>query len=83
MTSYSTSEDYCKNIFDTICDKDGFITKNDILDALDESGIVADDPRISKLIIKLSKFSRIDKINLETFLDFSSDCIGLIEKSIN
>ncbi|MED7788486.1 glutaminase A [Francisella sp. 19X1-34] len=83
MTSYSTIEDYCRNIFDVICDKDGFITKNVILNALSDSGILTDDPRIHKLITKLDDFSRVDKIDFEAFLDFSSDSISLIEKSIN
>ncbi|MDE4986393.1 glutaminase A, partial [Francisella tularensis subsp. holarctica] len=55
-TTSSSGEDYYKNNFSAICDKDGFMTKTDILDILDESGISNDDPRINKLIAKLNKF---------------------------
>lgn len=79
----SIGEDHYKNIFNAICDKDGFMTKSDILDILNESGITAYDPRISNLTEKLDKLSRVDKIDFETFQDLTFESIGLIEKAIN
>ncbi|ABO47545.1 MULTISPECIES: glutaminase A [Francisella] len=82
-TTSSSGEDYYKNIFSAICDKDGFMTKTDILDILVESGISNDDPRITKLIAKLNKFCDIDKIDFDTFQEITFENIGLIEKAIN
>lgn len=82
-TSYTVGEDHYKKIFEAICDESGYITKVDILDNLYTNGIVADDPRISKLISRLDKLSPLDKIDFENFMDISCDSIGLIEKSIN
>ncbi|MGQ4003541.1 glutaminase A [Francisellaceae bacterium CB52] len=83
ITAGTVGEGHYKKIFEAICDKDGYITKNDILDNLQSSGIVNDDPRIKKLISRLDELSRVDKISFELFMDISSDTIGIIEKSIN
>ena len=79
----SSGEDYYKNIFNAICDKDGFMTKTDILDILVESDISNDDPHITKLISKLDKLSDIDKIDFDTFQEITFETIGLIEKAVN
>ena len=83
ITSCTVGEGHYQNIFNAICDKDGYITKMESLNNLYSAGIVNNDPRISKLISRLDKFSRVDKIDLELFMDISSDSIGIIEKSIN
>jgi len=83
ITPCTVGEDHYKNIFEAICDKDGYITKMDILDNLYINGIVDDDPRIHKLTSQLNELSRVDKINFEQFMEISSESIGIIEKSIN
>lgn len=82
INTCSIGEEHYKTIFNAICDKDGFITKMDILDTLSESGIVFDDPRIKVLIESLEDYSRIDKIDFDTFQDITCESISLLEKSI-
>ncbi len=78
----SISEDHNKKIFEVICDRDGYITKKDIIDNLHANGIVQDDTRIKKLMLNLDELSKVDKIDFELFMEISSDSIGIIEKSI-
>lgn len=83
INACSIGEDLYRNIFDAICDKNDYLFKSDITDILNDSGIAADDPRISKLMNSLSELSHTDKIDFEIFQDITSESISLIEKSIN
>ncbi|QLE79581.1 glutaminase A [Francisella sp. Scap27] len=76
-------EEHYKTIFEAICDKTGHITKMDIISHLKDNGITRSDPRIKKLNKNLEDYSRRDKIDFEGFIEISSECISLIEKSIN
>ena len=62
MTAHSFGEDHYKKIFDTICNKDNYITKVDILDCLHSAGIVNDDPRIIRAGNQLLSAIKPDKI---------------------
>lgn len=79
----TVGEGHYKKVFETICDKDGYITKSDILDNLHAAGIVNDDPRIKKLMLNLNELSKVDKIDFKLFMEISSESIGIIEKSVN
>lgn len=71
-----------KNVFKAISDRDNQIVKNDIILALENSGIEKNDIRIKNLLKKLNKISEIKKINFDEFIEIVSENINLIEKSI-
>ncbi|AJI75296.1 glutaminase A [Francisella philomiragia subsp. philomiragia ATCC 25015] len=79
----SSGDEYYKNIFNAICNNDGFLTKFDIIAILDDAGITNDDPRTKKLRAELNKLTVIDKIDFKKFKEITSDSTGIIEKSVN
>lgn len=72
-----------KNIFNAICNKDNYVTKEDIIKKLQESGIEKDDLRIKDLLENLGKISNSEKIDLKKFKEVTSVSFGLIEKAIS
>lgn len=79
----SSGDEYYKNIFNAICNNDGFLTKFDIIAILDDAGITNDDPRTKKLRAELDKLTIIDRIDFKKFKEITSDSSGIIEKSVN
>ncbi len=74
-----TSKDLFKSLD---LDGDGTINKLDILNALQDEGILQDDQRISHTIQKLSLLSNSDAIDLKAFHDIISKNLTLIERSL-
>ncbi|WP_432773313.1 glutaminase A [Francisella salimarina] len=79
----ATSENYYANIFNAISDKDGFLTKTDVLAILDDAGIASDDPRTKKLRAELDGLTVIDKIDFNKFKEMTLESSSIIEKSVN
>lgn len=61
---------------------DGFIIKSDLINSLEQRGILPDDIRISETIKKLSPLSDADKIDQHLFHEVISQNLTLIERSL-
>ncbi|GAB4221794.1 MAG: glutaminase A [Francisella sp.] len=71
-----------KNIFNSLCNNNNYITKSDIITVLNNSGIANDDQRIKKLKNELDKLTDIDKINFDKFKEITSESTSIIEKAV-
>lgn len=72
-------EEICDSIYDVVKDKDGTISKHDLMDHLERRGILEDDPRIAEL--KSALQSSPSSLDREAFNECISKSISTAEKA--
>ena len=78
-TRTSTSEILFKSLDE---ENNGYITKHDLINALDKNGILKDDPRIKETIIALEKYTDLQEIDINDFSQITQNNMTLIERTL-
>ncbi|MBT4989984.1 MAG: glutaminase A [Rickettsiales bacterium] len=78
------SHEEFKELFAVIAiNNENFVTKAQILDFFNRSGILAKDQRISDIIAILENNNNNDKIYFEEFIDITRSNFSILQKSVN